>query len=351
MDIPMDEDTALRTFEAYRTGLLTPPVRQPKPTFYRVLMDSVIGRIPLRERLVFRQSYRATQQGLMAARRGDLETAAERFAASREAVERHRPGEACRLLSTTFVEAAHAYLEYRHGRFDRARERIFTALDSDLALESDAAFGCLEMHRIQLADNLMMIDFREGLHESGLALAGAILAYAEGNADSLPVHRGWRPDYVLSAPLSIRRGALGQIAHEVAVAFPRCPGPELWDSIAAPLAGPATLQPRVRQWVLLRQAYANREAERFLALLSEILPGGRSDLGAAWYAAVLDFAEFCWEQRTEEGDLIRKAILRDVKWWPDLPAPFRPLTTARRRRKDSKDNKDFKDKKARRARR
>src|SRR5688572_17881781 len=222
-DSLMDDETAERTFEAYRTGLLIPPVRPPKPTFYRVLMDSVIGRIALRERLVFRKSYRATHQGLMAARQGDLGTAAERFAASREVVERHRPGEACRLLSTTFVEAAHAYLEYRHGRFDRARERIFTALDSDLDLESDAAFGCLEMHRIQLADNLMMIDLREGMHEEGLALAGAILAYAEGNAGSLPVHRGWRPDYVRSAPITVRRGALGQIAHEVAMAFPKCP--------------------------------------------------------------------------------------------------------------------------------
>ncbi|HWM94788.1 MAG TPA: hypothetical protein VN493_28805 [Thermoanaerobaculia bacterium] len=328
----MDVETAERTFEAYRAGLLTPPVRPSKPVFYRVLMDAVIGRIELRERLVFRKSYRATQQGLAAARQGDLETAAERFASSRGILESARPGEACHLLATTFVEAAHAYLEYRHGRLDRARERIFTALDSDLALESDDAFGCLEMHRIQLADNLMMIDFREGLHERGLVLAGSILAYGEGLADSLPIHRGWRPDLVRRAPLSVRKGALGQIAHEVAIVFPKCPAPELWAAIAtiaAPLAAPAALQPRVHQWLLAREAWARRDAERFLALLAELLPGGRSDLGAAWYAAVLDFAEHCGELQTEVGDLVRKAILRDVKWWPDLPAPFRPLTTRR----------------------
>jgi hypothetical protein len=335
----MDVETAERLFEAYRAGLLfrdPDHARPPKPSFYRLLMDDVLGRLPLTERLVFRKSYRAARQGLALARKNDFDSAAERFAASREVLESRRPGEPTRLLATSFLEAALAYFDYRHGRLDAARERILTALDCDLALEVEHGFHCLEMHRIQASDNIMMIDLRAGQAERGLTLAGSIVAYAEGIADALPIHRDWRPELLRRAPLSLRRGAIAQIANEVAVSFPACPAAEVWSAFLAPLAPyldrPEALQPRVRQWLLARDARARRDDERYLALLLEFLPGGRSLFPAAWYAAVLDFAAFCGELGTEEGDLVRKAILRDVKHWPDLPAPLQALTKARTKR-------------------
>lgn len=332
----MDVETAERLFEAYRAGLLfrdPDHIRPPRPDFYRLLMADVSGRLPLRERLVFRQSYRATRQGLALARRSDFDGAAERFAASRAILESRRPGEATRLLATSFLEAALAYFDYRHGRPDAARERIGTTLDCDLALEVDHGFHCLEMHRIQASDNLMMIDLRAGETGRGLTLAGSIVAYAEGFADSLPTHRDWRPEMVRNAPLSLRRGAIAQIANEVAVALPSCPAAEVWSAFLAPLAphlDRPSVHPRVRQWLLLRDARARRHHERYLALLLEFLPGGRSLFPSAWYAAVLDFAAYCHELGTEEGDLVRRAILRDVKHWPDLPAPLRPQKRTKR---------------------
>ncbi|HEX3127947.1 MAG TPA: hypothetical protein VH394_11510 [Thermoanaerobaculia bacterium] len=326
----MDVETAERLFEAYRAGLLFQDpdhVRPPKPNFYRLLMDDVLGRLPLRERLVFRHSYRAARQGLVLARRNDFDSAAERFAISRDILESRRPGEATRLLATSFLEAALAYFDYRHGRPDAARERIHTALDCDLTLEAEHGFHCLEMHRIQASDNLMMIDLRAGETERGLTLAGSIIAYAEGLTGALPVHRDWRPDLVRSAPVSLRRGAIAQIANEVAVAFPACPDPGVWSALLAPLVpclNRPSLHPRVRQWLLLRDALGRRDHGRYLALLLEFLPGGRNLFPSAWYAAVLDFAAFCGDLGTEEGILVRRAILRDVKHWPDLPKAFHP---------------------------
>ncbi|MES1245520.1 MAG: hypothetical protein ABUT39_28200 [Acidobacteriota bacterium] len=333
----MDAETAERLFEAYRAGLLLRDpdhLRPPKPTFYRLLMDDILGRLPLRERLVFRKSYRATRQGLAFARTGDLDSADKRFKTSREVLESRGTGEATRLLATAFLEAALAYFDYRQGRFEAARERILTTMDCDLALETGHGFECLEIHRIQASDNLMMIDLREGRVEQGLGLAGAIMAYAEGFTDSLPIHRGWRPDLLRCVPLALRRGAIGQIANEVAVQFPACPRPEVWNAILAPLTPyldrPAAAQPRIRQWLLARDARARGDHERYRALLLEFLPGGRSRFPAAWYLAVLDFAAHCGELGTEEGRLVRRAILRDVKHWPDLPASFRPLLARRR---------------------
>ncbi len=331
----MDAETAERLFEAYRAGLLfrdPEHVRPPKPNFYRLLMDDVLGRLPLRERLIFRKSYRASRQGLAFARQKDLGAAADCFAASRSVLDGDGTGEATRLLSLSFLEAALAFFEAQRGRLDEARARVSATLDCDLELETEHGFECLELHRVQAADNLMRIELRAGETERGLVLAGSVVAYADGQADSLPLHHGWRPDLMRKIPMSLRRGAMAQIVNQLAFAFPEHPGPEVWGTLLAALGplGSPTIHPRARQWILARDARARGDEDRYLGLLLEFLPGGRSFFPAAWFAAVLDLAAYCGELGTGDGDLVRRAILRDVKHWPDLPGPFRALATRRR---------------------
>lgn len=331
----MDADTAERLFGAYRTGLLfrdPEHVRPPKPTFYRLMMDDVLGRLSLRERLTFRKSYRASREGLAFARQKDLAAAEDCFAASRAVLDRDRAGEAARLLSLSFLEAALAFFEAQRGRLDEARACVAAALDCDLELETEHGFECLELHRVQAADNLMRIELRAGEIERGLALAGSVVAYADGQASSLPLHHGWRPDLMRKIPISLRRGAMAQIVNQLALAFPECPGPGVWGRLVGVLGPPtsATIHPRVRQWILIRQARARGDEARYLDLLLELLPGGRSFFPAAWFAAVLDLASYCGELGTDDGALVRRAILRDVKHWPDLPGPLRALAMRRR---------------------
>lgn len=327
----MNRDTAEILFRAYRTGLLR---REPepvshcwRPSFDRLLMHALPNCLLPSDRVVFRNVYRRSQQGLRAARQGEFQSAAEHFDAGTAILETRSAGRLCRALGKSFLEAAHAYLEYRLRRFDQARERVSVMLDLDLGLVLSGGFDFFEMHRLQAVDNLMRIDLREGLAREALSKGGAILAYVEGITESVPVHHGWRPDILRRIPVALRQGTLVQVAVEVALAFPKFPGVELWQAFSEPLEldrdVPAT-EPRVRQWLQIREACGGDDEDRFLALVIEFLPAGRAGVGPLWYATILDILQFCDEQRSPLGDFVRDKILRDAPRWPAFPAAFRP---------------------------
>jgi hypothetical protein len=290
-------------------------------------MHALLNCLRPSDRVVFRSVYRRSQQGLRVARQGEFHGAAEQFDAGTAILETRAEGRLCRALSKSFLEAAHAYLEHRLGRFDQARERVSAMLDLDLCLVLSGGFDFFEMHRLQAVDNLMRIDLREGLAREALSKAGSILAYVEGITGCVPVHHGWRPDILRRIPVALRQGTLVQVAAEVALAFPKFPGVELWRAFSAPLELDRvvpTIEPRVRQWLQIREACGGDDEDRFLSLVTEFLPTGRAGIGPLWYATILDVLQFCDEQRSPLGDFVRDKILRDAPRWPAFPAAFRP---------------------------
>lgn len=325
----MDAADAEAVFLAYRTGLLRKPQRDSgsKSSFHRLVALVVCDRFPLRQRAALRRVERASWQGLCAAREGDAERAVRAFETGQQELERAWISPECRLLGSSVLESAWAYLEYREGRLEQARRRAFSAMNADSFLEQDEAYSVLELHRIQAAHNLMRIDLRAGEPERALALAGDIFGYLEGQLDSLPVHGPWRQKAIWQAPRILRRTMIAQVANEAAVALLGFVGNEGWLALHRRVrpwlnACRSGIHPRVLQWLKLKEALASEDWQSYLVLLRDILPAGREDIPSIWYSCVLDLLEFCQVQGPQYAHISTR-ILRDAVKWPAVPPVLR----------------------------
>jgi hypothetical protein len=329
----VDKTLSDQLFKAYRTGLLRPPqAREPRARQFDFLFRQVFWlKIPLHERLPVWKIWRLSSQGLRESREGRLDAALATFLDGWTELETLALSSTGRLLAATFLESGHAYFEYKRGEFDLARARVLNAMETDLQLEQDADFNLLELHRIQLAQNLMRIDLKAGEPKRALGLAGQLLAYTAGLVETLPIHHSWQGERALArTPRSPRRVLIAQIANEVAQAFPYFPAAHLEEEFLANarvegyLDHPEVVHEQFRLWLLAKHAFHQGDRERYLELLLEFLPTGRVGVQAIWYAAVIDLLALCREEDGAARDL-QNGILRDAGKWSSLPAVFRPL--------------------------
>jgi len=329
----MDATNAKEIFRAYRAGLLRSQGGEAgrKASYQRLLSLVVWDRLPLQQRMALRRIERASWQGLCAAREGDPERAKRCFKLGQEELDRAGIALECRLLGSSTLESARAYLDYREGSFEQARRRTFAAMDADSALEQDDAFSVLEFHRLQAAHNLMRIDLRVGSPERALALFADILGYLEGQTDGLPVHGPWRKRALEQAPRLLRRTMIAQVANEAAVALTDAAGAEGWlalyENVKAWLyACRGAIHPRVLQWIKVKAALTSKDWQGYLCLLFDFLPLGREDISSVWYSCVIEFLDLC---RTQDFPFpeISKEILRDAVQWPAVPPVLRSCLT------------------------
>ena len=331
----MDSATAQRLFNAYREGLLNregPNYNDYHPRFQVLLRHLVWNQFDLAERLPIRKAWQTSSQALALARGNRLVEAAERLNSGRS----HRAGyqefSPAWLMGESALESAHAYLDYREGRFDQARERLLASMDADLLLEQNETFGLLEIHRIQSALNMMRIDLRIERHEEAFLLAGRVLAYLENLDSDLPVHHSWRRETLLRAPRAVRRAMVTQVGNDTALALSRTKDPNAWPAFRAGVGlatqhaywegGDALHQP-VRQWLHLKQAFEQQDWDLYPDLLADFLPAGRRDIAPIWYASVIDFFYFCKRVGSRASLQICDGILRDSQKWRALPPSLR----------------------------
>lgn len=330
----MNDLLAEQLFRSYRMGLLlrpSPPIYR-SPSFDFLFRQVFSFKVPVRERVTICKLWHLATEGLRLARAGCLDEAFETFCSCWEGLSAYKSSRRNKLLAMAPLQAAHAYLDYKKQDYDSARSRILEAMEADLELEADLDFILLEMHRLQSAQNLMRIDLRTGEPERAIALAGQILAYAEGFIEDLPVHHSWQGRrFVASAPPLIRRNLVPQVTLDVAVAFSRFPsaGFELvfleHAHVGKYLAQPRSLHARFRLWLLAKQAFHCADWERYARYLLEFLPSDRAGIQAIWYSTVLDLLELCRKFDTRASLRLRERILRDSRKWPGLPPSFRPL--------------------------
>ena len=325
----MDASNAEAIFQAYRAGLPRNSAGDAgrKSSFQRLLSFVVCDRLPLPQRLILRRIERASWPGLCAAREGDPERAKLCFKVAEEELDGARVTPACRLLGSSILESARAYLDYREGDLEQARRRTFAAMEADSALQEDEAFSVLEFHRIQAAQNLARIDLRAGLPERALALVGDILGYLEGQIDGLPEHGPWRRKALAQAPRVLRRTMIAQVANEAAVALTGGVGPEGWPALYENVkvwlyACRGGIHPRVLQWLKVKEALTRQDWRGYISLLMDFLPPGRGDISSIWYSCVIDFLDLCQLQDSPFPE-ISKEILHDAVQWPAVPPVLR----------------------------
>ena len=129
------------TLEHYRRGCAKSITLDKSGDLFRQKLQALIAtRLPLIDQLLMRGFENARTRGLMAARRGDLVTAERAFAAARTPLQLGKLLPEGSLLYKSFLEQAEAYLDYRRGDFDQARNRTSEALAIDADLEEDYGY-------------------------------------------------------------------------------------------------------------------------------------------------------------------------------------------------------------------
>ena len=329
----MDAASAQQLFDAYRKGLLNREGARREdyhPRFQVLLRQLLSNQVPLAHRLPVRKVWLASAQGLRLAREGHLEAAAACLDSVTETLAQTSSFSVGRLMATSVLESAHAYLDFCGARFDQAREGLRRAMDADLALEHDETFGLLELHRIQSAQNLMRLEFRVGRPEVACALGGKILGYLEDLTSGLPVHHSWQRQALSRAPRTVRRAMVTQIGNEMSLGLARNRGLAAWSHFSSELKSHpgyakegTAIHLRVQQWVHLKDAFEQRDWPRYLVLLAAFLPGGRKDVQSVWYSSVIDFLYFCRAVDSAAFRQVRSGILRDASKWPAVPPSVR----------------------------
>ena len=343
----MSSDPFLRVFRAYRHGIIRKPDRESatdsrtreagghaadfanlrRRTWEGLFFHACIGVVPVDQRLHYRQVTDCSFQGLLVARQGRYTEAHQLLRTSRRLLKRMEDGPG-RTMAVAFLEGNAAYLDHCLGQPDEARAKIRRGLDADLALELDFNLTMYEMHRIQLGHNLARIDFKLGRPLDALRLCGQILAYLEGHRRSLPYHRDWIPEKLMSIPRSLVRAMFAQVANEAIQCLVSQPDADAWSTFLKQALSPTTaasgsvFSPRLRRWLQARQARRHGDLDTYLSTLEEVLSEGPKELATLFYAILVDFVETCASVESASARKVHEVLVKDSAKWKGLPPVY-----------------------------
>lgn len=318
------EELLFRVFVAYRKGLFyqRPPTYFRKRDWRKFLWMRITDRIPLPQRLLIRKSWQGYNQGLRASQQNRLDEAEGIFQATRSFMENQQMDRETTLLCRFGFEAAHAYLDYRKSQFENARRRVALALDMDLELEEDFGYNIMQIHRLQLGYNQMKVDLVEGNTARALALGGEMISYIEGTATSLSLHHSWNYDRFLSLPQYLRHGMSPQVGNDAALSLMGVCDLNLWRVFFENAAIPDSWvngEPRTTTWIRVKAAFLTKPEEDYLQILATYLEAGYADVPPQWYAALVDFIEFCDRREEPVAHEIQDLLRADAQHWGHMP--------------------------------
>lgn len=320
------------TQEHYRRGCtksiqVTPEISG--GSFNHKLQTFTENCLPLIDQLLIHRFGNARIRGFIAARRGDFMVAEQFFVAARALLQLDKLSPEGALLYKSFLEQAEAYLDYRRGDFDQARSRTFEALAIDMVLEEEYGYEVLFLHRIQLVHNLVRINARCMRLDSAIELACQILSYLEGALEVLPIPGLWGYERVARQLPELVAAMFAQVTSEVALILAG-KNPQVVRNLFAVASTNLELQtnsnccchPRAYAWLLVKQAFTNKDIALFLERASQLLSEGRADTPLLWYTTVIDLIALCDELDFPDSELFRQEVGRDAATWEYLPQKF-----------------------------
>lgn len=323
-----------RAIESYGAGRTHPIQVMPASAGY-LFTDSVEETIqqlwPQNERVEFEVVLSDIREGLRWARKGELTLAADSFASARERVAASDGFRQRTLLVNSFLEAAEGYLQYRLGHWSKAKLCVCAALEADCELECLYGFNILQIHRIQLLQNLIRAHTRSGHLDQAMDLAGQVFQYFDETIETLPVGSHWSHRRMATVPLELRLAMEAEIGCEVARALAGHDSSRalrLFRRVTFPAHSRDTQrQPRLLAWAKTKEAFLTGDTEAFLECCASFLPAGREDTPVFWYATVVDLVAKCCSCGTELSLRFREQVIRDASGWEDLPPSFEALLT------------------------
>jgi hypothetical protein len=332
------EQALLRFLEAYRRGLgemVAQPPAWKSDVFDDRLRELLEARCDLLELLRVRSFLGSRRDGLVAARRSDLETSGLELQRAEGSLRDLKRPE-IRLVCESLYCAALAYLCYRRAEPERAKQLIHRALAVDSELEGELGVGALYGHRFQLVHNLVHVEARFGDSESATRLGLELLEHLEGRPGAAPTSHRWSTSDHQKVPAELRRVLANQIVFELA---------------ALHLASTARCAENLRHQEHIRRCQAPQEilaveAHAWLGfatgveacglveavdLATRYLEPGPRGAPALWYCGVLQCVERLTGSDSPAAQDAASAILRERAGWPLAPAVLRgPFPRAQR---------------------
>jgi len=336
--VDLDNKIIHNTLQDYRHGCTKPIQITPDNSgdvFAYKLQTLMENRLPLKDRLLMRRSANTRNQGLIAARSGQLMVAEQLFAETRILFQSDTSSIEGKLLHKSFLEQAEAYLDYRRNNFDRVRNRTSEALEIDVVLEEEYGYEILVLHRIQLVHNLVRTHARGMYFDRAIALAGQLLSYLQGTLEILPISGSWGSERIARQSPELVAAMFAQITSEIALILAdqnRLFARDLFALVTPYIQLQANSQshchPRAYAWLLLKQAFLNNDRITFLERASHFLAEGRADTPVIWYATVFDLVTLSNELQLPNSDLVRQEVAKDAISWEYLPQKFSLLLVA-----------------------
>jgi hypothetical protein len=308
--------------------------------FDQLLGAAILKYSSPREQILMSAALAARTRGLAAARKGDLEVAEANLRTSRDIMEVPWLSAESHALLASFQEAAEAFIDFRCGRHDLARERVYRAMSADGTLLSREGYHVLELHRVQLGHNLARVDANAGEPERAARTLAGLLIYLEGEREAWPF-----PDYTYTGKATVEdlpeeqvADLFIQLASELALLLASelalllaGRGREEALALFAPVVAHAELHapgrcrrhPAAHAWFSLKRTYLERNAMGFLQGVQGVLADGPKEGSLLWYATVTDLYGECarlLEDFPAETTSLMSEITEDVASWSRVPA-------------------------------
>jgi hypothetical protein len=327
------------TLESYRQGckrIIDLKSKESGDYFENLLsfqLESLIKkRLPLTDQLIFNWSTNIRSQGLAAARRGQFVTAEQLFAKARTPLELGKLSHEGSLLQKSFQEPAEAYLDYRRGHFDKARNRIFEALVSDAVLEDEFGYNLLFIHRLHLVKNLVRTEANSKCFNRAIELASQLLSYLKGSLDILPILGISDRERLMCQSSELVAAMFTQVTNEVALILigkKRQFANELFAIISTQMKlqtnDNSHYYSQSEAWFIVKQAFVSNNVEAFLERASQFLADRCGDTPLLWYATVIDLISLCDDLDFPGSNLFKLEVAQEAVNCPYLPKKFLPL--------------------------
>jgi hypothetical protein len=284
------------------------------------------------EQILMKAALVARTKGLAAARKGEMEVAEANLRASRDIMEVPWLSAESHALLASFQEAAEAFIDFRCGRHDLARERVYRAMSADGTLLSREGYHILELHRVQLGHNLARVDANAGEPEQAAQILAGLLTYLEGEREAWPFSNYTYTGKATVEDLPEEQVAdlFIQLASELALLLDGR-GREEGLALFAPVVAHAELRatrhcrrhPSAHAWLSLKLACLERNVVGFLQGVQEVLADGPREGSLLWYATATDLYRECarlLEDFPAEAISLMSEIAEDAASWTRVPA-------------------------------
>ena len=334
------------TLTSYRQGFikpLEPPASDCFALFYEDWQTFIENLFSPTEQKLFNKFEIIRTNGLNAARQGNLIKAEKYFKIARTKFNLEQLSPPKSLLFLSALERSEAYLDCRLGDFDKARNRTLKSLETYVYLEQECGYDIFFLRRFQLLCNLVQLEAGNMNYQKAIELASELLSYFEGNLETLPFPGDWGRERIMGQSQELMAATFALVTCEIAkilVTKNHQLTQELWEIVQFNLQlqtnNNCYCHPHSYFWLLVKQAFANKDVSKFLNLVAQFLVEGRTDTPLLWYATVIDFVKLVNELELPEVELIKQEILKDSVNWKDCPPKFRHVLELDLKNEDKK---------------